>query len=163
MLRLQAKPYSTGRYFNALTIELDFVPEESQMHIAWEKTGVAFKIQTNTDEKLRRLIAAELASKNKDHEFFALAAEYYLFRNENLDHALRLVERALSLKLRSWYYVLKVDLLKKSGKYAEALDVLKASIAYAKTNPENWSKEQHDEIMNDRAAMMKELQGMIDK
>lgn len=162
-LRFQAKPYATRRYFNALTIDLDFVPEEAQLHIAWENTAVSFKIETNTDGKFRGLVAKQLKSDNKDPEFFALAAEYYLFRNEALDQALRLVNRAISLKENSWYYSLKVDILKRTGRYAEAVDVLKMAIAYEKTNPENWSKVQFDEVLNGREATMKELQTMLQK
>ena len=163
VIRFQVKPYTTARLFHALTIDIDFIPEEAKLHIAWENTGVAFTIHTNTDKKLTQLLNRQLASKNKDAGLFALAAEYYLFRNDQLDQALRLVNRALSLKVDSWYYSLKVDILKKSERYTEALDVLKIAIAHDKTNPENWSKEQFDEVMNDRAATMRELQSKVQK
>lgn len=85
VLRFQVTPYTTSRFFNALTIDLDFVPEEAKLHITWEDTGVAFTIQTNTDSKLAQLLAEQLDSKNEEADFFAHAAEYYLFRNDELD------------------------------------------------------------------------------
>lgn len=163
VLRFQVNPYTTTRFFNALTIDIDFIPEEAEVHINWARTGVAFRIETETDKRLTQLLDDQLRSQSQNSQFLALAAEYYLFRNDHLDRALVLADRALSLERRCWYYSLKVDILRKSGKYAEALEVLKRSIAYDKGNPENWSKEQLDEVLNSHAAAMKELQARLQK
>jgi hypothetical protein len=163
ILRFQVKPYTTTRVFHALSIDLDFIPEESALHVTWENTGIAFRIQTNTDEKLAKLVKQQLNSQSQKADFFALAAEYYLFRNDQLDQALVLVNRSLSLEPASWYYSLKVDILKKAGRYAEALEALNTAIGYDKKNPENWSKEQFDEVMDGHVATMKELKGKLEK
>lgn len=163
VLRFAVKSYTTGRFFNALTIDIDFIPEEARVHIAWANTGVSFKIETDTDKRLTQLLDEQLRSQDQSADFFALAAEYYLFRNDHLDRALVLADRALSLERRSWHYSLKVDILKKSGRYAEALAALKTSIAYDETNPENWSKEQLNEILESHAATLKELEGKMDR
>ncbi|HEX8037898.1 MAG TPA: DUF2911 domain-containing protein [Chryseosolibacter sp.] len=163
VLRFQVNPYTTSRFFNALTIDLDFIPEEAEVHINWAHTGVAFRIETDTDKRLTQLSDDQLGSQSQNPEFFALAAEYYLFRNDRLDRALLLADRALSLEPRCWHHSLKVGILNKSGRYAESLEVLKRSIAYDKGNPENWSKEQLDGVLNSHAAAMKELQAKLQR
>lgn len=161
VLRFQVNTYTTTRFFNALTFDVDFIPEEAEVHIAWAHTGVGFKIETDTDKRLTQLLDEQLTSQNQNAEFFALAAEYYLFRNDQLDRALVLSDRALSLERRCWHYSLKVDILKSSGRYAEAIETLKSSIAYDQKNPEDWSKEQLDEVLESHAATMKALEDSL--
>jgi hypothetical protein len=53
----------------------------------------------------------------------------------------------MDIKSSCWYYALKVDILTKSKKYSEAIETLKLNIAYVKTNPENWTKEQLENVL----------------
>jgi hypothetical protein len=48
-----------------------------------------------------------------------------------------------------------------SKRYAEAIETLKINRAYVKANPENWSKEQLDNVLKEQALQMKELQHKI--
>ena len=48
-------------------------------------------------------------------------------------------------------------------RYVEAIETLKLNMAYVKTNPENWTKEQLDSVVKGQEVQMRELQSKIKK
>jgi len=164
IVRFSAKVEVTDRYYESLTIDVDVIPDNAELNISWEKTRVSFKIETETDKKIAKMVNEQLLSgKIKDPQLLAMGAEYYYFLGRNLDTGLTLINRAIDIRTSSWYYSLKVDILTKSSRYAEAIETLKLNIAYVKTNPENWNKEQLDNVLEGQEMQMKELQNKSKK
>jgi len=104
-----------------------------------------------------------LSGKIKDPQLLAMGAEYYYFLDRDLETGIALVSKAIDYKITSWYYSLKVDLLTKSKRYTEAIEILKLNMAYLKTNPEKWTEEQLGNVFEGQEIQMKELQNKVKK
>lgn len=162
VVRFQTKSEPTSRYYESLTIDIDVIPDNALLNISWEKTRISFEIKTGTDKEITRMVNDQLLSgKINDPQALAMGAEYYYFLGRDLETGLALVNRAIDIKESSWYYSLKVDILTRSKRYAEAIETLKINMAYVKTNPENWSKEQLDNVLKEQQLQMKELRRKI--
>ncbi len=160
----KTKAEATDRYYESLTIDIDVIPDNAELTISWEKTRVSFKIKTETDKKIAKMVNDQLLSgKIKDPQLLAMGAEYYYFLGRDLETGLALVNRAIDIKPSAWYYSLKVDILLVDKKYAEAIETLKLNMAYVRTNPENWNKEQLDGVIKEQEMQLRELQSKIKK
>ena len=158
VVRFKTKAKTTDRYYESLTIDIDIKDVDADINISWEKTSVAFRIKTQTEERLKKMVnEALLFDKLKDPQQFAMGAEYYYFRGTNLDTGLMLVNKALTLRKSSWYYMLKTDILTKNQNYKEAIETLKIYSQYVKTNPENWDQEQISNNLKEHAIKMEDL------
>lgn len=120
--RFVATPLPATRFYESFTVDIDVVPNNALIYLAWEKTQVSFLIDTGADKKTVAYIDENLmTAKSTDANEYAAAVEYYIFQNKDMDKALTLVDLAIARDARqSWYYNLKVDVLEKQGKYAEA-------------------------------------------
>jgi hypothetical protein len=164
IVRFKAKAEVTDRYYESFTIDIDVIPDNAELNISWEKTRVNFAIKTETDKKIAKMVNDQLLSgKIKDPQLLAMGAEYYYFLGRDSETGLALVNRAIDIKPSSWYYSLKVDILLMGKRYAEAIETLKLNMAYVKTNPENWTKEQLDNVVKGQEVQMRELQSKIKK
>jgi hypothetical protein len=163
-IRFKAKSEATHRYYESFTIDIDVILDNAELNLSWEKTRVHFAIKTETDKKVAEMVKDHLLSgKVKDPQLLAMGAEYYYFLGRDLETGLALVNRAIDIKPRSWYYELKANILVSGKRYPEAMETLKLNRAYVKTNPENWSKEQLDNVVRGQELQMRELQGKIKK
>lgn len=164
VLRFKVQPKPTSRYYESLTIDIDVIPDNAELNISWGNTGISFGIETETDKKIAKIVNDQLLSgKIKDPQTLAMGAEYYYFLGRDLETALALINRAMDIKNSSWYYSLKIDILTKSKKYAEAIETLRLNIAYLKTNLENLTKEQLDNVLGEQQMQLKELESKIKK
>ncbi|HZB13728.1 MAG TPA: DUF2911 domain-containing protein, partial [Chryseolinea sp.] len=162
IVRFPAKAKVTERYYESFTIDIDVIPDNAEINISWEKTNVTFEVKTETDKKIAKMVNEELLpGKIKDPQLLAMGAEYFYFLGRDLETGLALVNQAIDIKSSSWYYALKVDILTKSKKYSEAIETLKLNMAYVKTNPENWSKEELANVLNGQEIQMRDLRGRI--
>ena len=144
VLRLKTKPEKTSRYYESFTIDIDVIPHNAMIYLAWEKTEIHFKIETGADKKTDDFINNNLlTNKSNDPNQYATAVEYYYFLNKNLDKALILVDKAIQLKPNSWYYRLKIDILEKQNKYNEAIETANAQfrIQQKEAKEYGWSPE----------------------
>jgi hypothetical protein len=159
IVRFRANAKDTERYYESLTIDIDVIPNNAEINISWENTNVTFEVKTETDKKIAKMVNEQLLSgKVKDPQLLAMGAEYFYFLGRDLETGLALVNQAIDIKTSSWYYALKVDILTKSKKYSEAIETLKVNMAYVKTNPENWSKKELENVLEGQEIQMKELQ-----
>ena len=164
IVRVKAKAEVTERYYESFTIDIDVISDNAELNISWENTRISFAINTETDKKVAKMVNEELLSgKIKDPQLLAMGAEYYYFLGRDLETGLALVDRAIDIKTSSWYYSLRVDILTKSKRYPEAIETLKLNMAYVKANPENWTKEQLDNVLKGQELQMIDLQSKIKK
>jgi hypothetical protein len=162
IVRFPAKAKVTQRYYESFTIDIDVIPDNAEINICWENTNVAFEVKTETDKKIAKMVNEQLLSgKIKDPQLLAMGAEYFYFLGRDLETGLALVNQAIDIKSSSWYYALKVDILTKSKKYLEAIETLKLNMAYVKTNPENWSKEELENVLEGQEMQMEDLRKRI--
>ena len=130
LLRFKAKTQSTDRYYESLTIDIDVIPNNAMVYIAWEKTQIAFQVETETDKVANNFIQQNLLTgKSTDPDEYAAAAEYYFYLDKDLDRALILIDKAIRKKNESWYYRQKIDILEKQMKYKEAIDCANLAIS----------------------------------
>jgi hypothetical protein len=159
VVRFKSKPEMTVRHYESFTINIDVVQNDAELNLSWEKTHVAFKIKTETDQLVMEMVTEDLLSgKIKDPQLLAMCAEYYYFLDRDLETGIALINKALDYKQTSWYYALKVDLLTKRKQYTEAIETLKLNMAYVKTNPERWTEEQLNNVLEGQEIQMRELQ-----
>jgi len=164
IVRFKTKTEMSDRYHESFTMDIDVIQDDAELNLSWGKTRVAFKIKTETNKKVMKMVNEDLLSgKIKDPQLLAMGAEYYYFLDRDLETGITLVNKAIDYKTTSWYYSLKVDLLTKSKKYTEAIETLKLNMAYVKTNPEKWTEEQLRSVLEGQETQMKELQDKIKK
>ncbi|THU40491.1 DUF2911 domain-containing protein [Niastella caeni] len=158
LLRFKAKPQSTNRFYESLTIDIDVVPNNAVVYIAWEKTQISFQVETETDKVVNDFIQQNLfTDKSTDPDEYSTAAEYYFFLNRDLDRALMLIDKAIKMKNESWYYRQKIDILEKQMKYKEAIDcaTLAISLDQKRTEWDLKTKQQSEEEYKKRIEFFK--------
>jgi hypothetical protein len=135
IMRFNAKSASSHRHYESFTIDIDVVPHNATLYLAWERTEIKFQIDTGADKKTAAFISENLLNdKSRDPSQYAEAIEYYYFLNQELDKALVLADKAIAIRPRSYYYRLKIDILEKQKKYKLAIE---AAIAGLNVLPKN--------------------------
>lgn len=130
VIRFKTKAKSTDRHYESLTIDIDVVPNNAVVYIAWEKTQISFPVETESDKVANDFVQQHLLTeKSTDPDEYATAAEYYFYLGKNLDGALVLIDKAIKRKNDAWYYRQKVDILEKQMKYQEAIDCANLAIS----------------------------------
>jgi tetratricopeptide (TPR) repeat protein len=158
LLRFKAKTQSTDRYYESLTLDIDVIPNNAIVYIAWEKTQISFQVETESDKVANDFIQQYLLTdKSKDSDEYAAAAEYYFYLDKDLDRALILIDKAIAKKNKSWYYRQKIDILEKQMKYKEAIDCANLAISLDQKRTE-WdlkTKQQSEEEYKKRIEFFK--------
>lgn len=160
IIRLKVKAYSTARYYESLTIDIDIVPNNAIVYVSWENTFISFEVKTESDKVVNDFIQQYLLTdKSRNPDEYAAASEYYYYLNKDLDRALVLIDKAIALKNESWYYRQKVDILELQKKYKEAivLATLAISIDQKRTDWDFRAKQQSE------AAYKKRIEGFKSK
>ncbi|WP_177222990.1 DUF2911 domain-containing protein [Chitinophaga sp. YR627] len=130
VIRFKVKAKSTDRHYESLTIDIDVVPNNAVIYIAWEKTQISLPVETESDKVVNDFVQQNLLTdKSTDPDEYATAAEYYFYLDKNLDWAIILVDKAIKMKNDAWYYRQKVDILEKQMKYPEAIDCANLAIS----------------------------------
>lgn len=159
LLRFKAETQSTDRHYESLTIDIDVIPNNAIVYIAWEKTQIAFHVETESDKVANDFVQQYLLTdKSKDSDEYATAAEYYYYLNKDLDRAPVLIDKAIAKKNESWYYRQKIDILEKQMKYKEAIDCanLAISINQKRTEWDLKTKQQSEEEYKRRIEFFKD-------
>ncbi len=132
IFRFKAKSEATSRYYESFTIDIDVIPYNAAIYLAWENTQIHFKVETGTDKRTIEFINQNLLTdKSDDPDQYATAVEYYLYSNKDLDKALILVNKAITKNPKqAWFYALKVDVLEKQKQYTEAIAAGNAELEF---------------------------------
>ena len=118
VLRVTATPRAVPAV-ESFTIDFSDVKDDAaNLNISWEKTKVALAIGVDNTKAME----AAIAQKSNDAAgAFQQAAEYMLQKGMDLNSALSLVDKSLSLKENFRNNWVKAQILDKQGKPAEAL------------------------------------------
>lgn len=161
--RFVVTPKKSSRFYEALTIDIDIIPNNAQLYISWANVQIDFPIETTTDAEILPSIKALLVNNSeKNPDVYAGAADYLLFQGVNLLDALKLADKAIALDKDSWANRLKVDLYEKLQLYEEALQALQKCINYtkkAKFEKEEWRTDELEGLKIYEQRIKNKLQG----
>lgn len=139
-------PTSTERFYETLTIDIDLIPNDARFYLSWANTQISFDIHTTTDEEIMALIEEQLASnKSTDPQIYAGAAEYLLYRGQDLFMALKFANKALKIDKNSWAINVKMKLCEILG-YNDAIKNMQLDIDEAKKAKYAREKDRQDKI-----------------
>jgi hypothetical protein len=121
VMRMKVNPRRTHRYYEALTIDIDFIPNDARIYISWVNTQIAFDVHTGLDQKILSFIHDNLIARHSDNpDLYEAAIVYYLWHRQDRKQVMNFINRGISLKNdRLWYYW-KVEELMKDQRYDEA-------------------------------------------
>lgn len=147
VVRFVSFPKTTQRHYEALTIDIDIVPNNAKIYISWENIQISFDVQTTADEEMLNYINQYLLTKKeKDSDIYAGAADHLSYQNHNFRDAIKLADIAIQLdKNNGWARRIKMDVYEKLHMYSDALIVLSQAIEYESNKEEIQYWEKHVE------------------
>ena len=96
--RFVVSPKGSGRYYEALTIDVDIMQSNAKLYISWTSVQIDFSIITTTAAEAIKFIEDQLFTDiNKDPDTYSEAAQYLLFQKERLSEGLKLAQKAIRL------------------------------------------------------------------
>jgi hypothetical protein len=148
VVRIEVKARNTDRYYEALTIDIDFIPNDARIYISWLNTQVSFDVSTGLDKEILSFIRENLISRESDNpELYESAIVYYLWHQQDRKQIMKFIDRGIELKNdRVWYYW-KVQELIKDKRYTEARVAAEAAIQVIRNSDE--SAERKTELIRD--------------
>lgn len=121
LLRFTARPRTIPPRERLTFLFTNTTDNSTSLDLEWEKLGISIPVKTNTDAQVQ---AGIKALEENAWRPYNSAARYLLENKKDLDEAMRLVERSLSLK-EDWFNLwTKAQLLAARGKTAEACPLL---------------------------------------
>jgi tetratricopeptide (TPR) repeat protein len=137
IIRIEVKALRSNRYYEALTIDIDFIPNDARIYISWLNTQISFDISTGLDNQILSFIRENLISHDSDNpELYELAIIYYLWHQQDRTQLMKFINRGIELKNdRLWYYW-KVEELMKDKRYVEARKAAESAIKIIRSSGE---------------------------
>ncbi|HEX6280415.1 MAG TPA: DUF2911 domain-containing protein [Pyrinomonadaceae bacterium] len=143
--RFTVKPTKTPQFVETFTMQFgDITTNSTALKLAWENTGVKFRIETDVHAAVDKQIATLAAAAGRmAHRDLFRAAEYYYHNNRDLTKAEGWIKDALAKSPKSpMYGLLHARILSKAGKRDEALKVIAEANAWAKAaNNANYTEQ----------------------
>lgn len=127
-LRFNVKPEIIKRFYEAMTIEIDVIPHDADLFIAWANTRVHFLIKTSTDEVMDKRIQQALSKKPTDWGVFNDAAFYYNWQNKPLQ-SMNVVHEGFKIAGEKECHLAKAQALEKQGLHKEAIEAVSKEMA----------------------------------
>jgi tetratricopeptide (TPR) repeat protein len=133
--RFVALPIESNRFYETLNFDIEVLPNNAKIYLAWTNVQVSFDIETTTDSEIEKLIEEELLTKKcKDSDIYAGAAEYLFFQGDNLMEAITLAERAIEINENNgWARSLKIKIYEKMKLFDMALTEIDDYTKYAQS------------------------------
>jgi hypothetical protein len=159
VVRVDAKPIRSDRFYESLTIDIDVIPNNARMYISWMNTQVAFDIKTGLDEQITAYINKHvITGQSANADDYEAAVNYYLWHNGDRTQMMKFIDKGISLRNdRIWYYW-KVDELMRLKKYNEATKAAEAGIATIQKSDE--SPERKKELIADFEVKLKDIKAL---
>jgi len=153
VVRFTVNTEHTDRYHESLSFDIDVVPNDAAIYLAWENVQIHFTVETQVDKIALAFIQSQLLTRQSNNaDLYAQAAEYLFYSNKQLEQGVTLVDRALQFGHELWFYRLKVDLLEKLKRYPEAKEAALQAIDAIKAR-KDWDdaeKKQNIQAINNR-------------
>lgn len=132
--RFKVQPKNSSRFYEAVTIDIDVVPNNAHFYIAWADTQIDFPVETSTDALMDAFVEKEILTyRSKISDEYTAVAEHWMFQGRNYFAAIPLLEKAIELDpLSGWAHNVRIDLFEFLERYPEALEAAKAAIKMTK-------------------------------
>lgn len=129
-VRFTVNSERTDRYYEALTIDFDFIPNNAVVYVSWVNTQISFEIETQTDTESMQYITNELLTgKEEDPDQYGSGASYLITQNTDLTDALVLADKMLEMGgNEGWARRIKMNGYEKLHRYDEALSEIDKAI-----------------------------------
>ncbi|MGC1242778.1 MAG: DUF2911 domain-containing protein [Chryseosolibacter sp.] len=159
VIRVEVPSQHSDRYYEALTIDIDFIPNDARIYISWLNTQVAFDVSTGLDERILSFIRENLILRDSDNpDLNESAITYYLWHQQDRKPIMRFIDRGIALKDdRLWYYW-KVEELMKDARYVEARTAAESGIRAIRNSSE--SPERKVELIRDFENYIAQLEAL---
>ncbi|MEM1359575.1 MAG: DUF2911 domain-containing protein, partial [Bacteroidota bacterium] len=123
------------RFYEALTIDVDIIPDNAYLYISWANTQVRFLMETSTEMELLAHVDRLLQQPiTKDTEY-GWPAEHLLLRRQYLAKALALTERQLAVGEGTYVFSLRMQIFEYQGYPEKALESVQKAVVFRKANP----------------------------
>lgn len=131
-LRIQVKSQKYPVLVERMTFDIaDITDNSCNIELKWENTMVSFTVMMDVDGKV--MTSIEEAMKGVSSSTYYQAARYYLEHDKDLNKALVWIDKSMEGgNDKFWILRQKALILAKMGRYEEAIDTARASIAKAK-------------------------------
>ncbi len=111
-----------GRFYEALSLELDLTPGNAELYISWTDVQVSIPISTPVNQEVTNyvdsLLAAPLAD---DGQPYFRATNYLMFHKQELTKALALTDRFKQLEQGYFIYTMRRDIYVALGDIEQAI------------------------------------------
>lgn len=131
-LRVKVKPLTNNNnesmefWFNDITIN------SCTINLMWEKLHIPFKVTTETDAKVMKMIQDSIAANPNKVSLLRSAAGYTITSGLHLDNGLEWINKAIGIKSEYRSYWTKAQILAKMGKYNDAVDAANKTLELGK-------------------------------
>ena len=131
VVRVKVPAYKLKNEAENFTMQFDNIkPESMELHIMWDKTGVALPITVSIKDKLRSSIESALQSDKKP---YWQAAQFYNEWDKNHAKAIENINKAMESNPKGfWMYLYKARIQKEMGDKAGALATSQKSLELAR-------------------------------
>ena len=151
VVRFPAIAHKSNRYYEALTIDIDFVPNNARIYISWVDTQIGFEVETTTDAEVMTFINEELLTgKCKDADQYGMGASYYYYQKVNLNDGLKLVDKMIEAGgNEAWAMRLKMNIHEELHQYNKALEAIDRAIELTKESTDYNNVENRQKAIQD--------------
>lgn len=138
VIRVEVPSRRTERYYEALTLDIDLIPNDARIYISWLNSQVSFDISTGLDKKILSFIRENLILRDSDDpDLYESAIIYYRWYQQDRKQIMKFIDRGIALKNdRLWYYW-KIEELMKDKRYGEARTAAKSAIEVIRNSSES--------------------------
>lgn len=132
VIRFRTPARKAGRYFEALSLDLDITPDDARMYISWADVQVSFPIETTTEREAFAYIDSLMAEPLNEKADYAWPAEYLLLKQQNINQVIALADRQLAIEESEYALSLKAEAYAYLGYPKKALMEIDKGIALVK-------------------------------
>jgi hypothetical protein len=121
--RFVVTPQNSNRYYETLTIDVDLIPNNAMIYIAWENITIGFEFETSTDQEIEKYINEQLLTGNvKDYNEMSNAIDYLYFQGKDYKKLEWLAKESIKLNQSEFAYRLLMETYERQHYYKKAIE-----------------------------------------
>ena len=121
--RFVVSPQPSNRYYETLTFDVDLIPNNAMIYLAWENTIIGFEFETSTDREIEAYINEQLLTGNvKDYNEISNAIDYLYFQGSDYKKIEWLAKESIKLNQSEFAYRLLMETYERQHYYEKALE-----------------------------------------
>ncbi len=131
--RFVVYPQDSNRYYETLTIDVDLIPNNAMIYVAWENISVGFEFETSTDHEIEKYINEQLMTgKVKEYNEIANAIDYLYFQGGDYKKLEWLAKESIKLNQSEFAYRLLMETYERQHYYKKAIEAAEKAIEVRK-------------------------------